>query len=149
MKKIGSLTVLVVADAGRCRLFHLDKNKQLAEFQSLLNADARQAEVELVSDRPGRSHDRKGSGRHAMAPRTSAKETAAKNFAKRIAAELQATLSSYRSVILVASPAFLGLLRNTLDETVRAKVSLEIDKDLTYLGPLEIQSSINEVLENS
>ena len=149
MKKIGSSTLLAVSDAGRCRLFHLDKTKQLVEFQSLLNAEARQAEDQLVTDRPGRGHDKKGSGRHAKAPRTSAKETATRHFAKSIAAELQAASSSYHALILVAPPAFLGLLRHALDATTRAKVRLEIDKDLTYFGPLEIQCSVNEVLENS
>jgi protein required for attachment to host cells len=149
MQKISPSTLLVVADAGRCRLFGLDEAAQLIELESLLSAGARQSENELVEDKPGRNRDHSGRGRHAMEPKSSAKKSAAKSFAKRVAVKLHRMLARYQHLIVVASPTFLGLLRDELDEASREKVYLEIDKDLTYLSPLEIHCSVNEALHES
>jgi protein required for attachment to host cells len=146
MRKINPSTMVVVSDAGRCRLLHLNNSAQLIEIESLVNTLARRANADLVTDRPGRSHDRSGSGRHSMQPKTNAKDSAAKNFAKQVAAKLNADLRQYQFLVLVAPPSFLGLLRSELADNTRAKVALELTKDLSYLSPLEIHCSVNEAL---
>lgn len=149
MRKLNSSTLLIVADAGRCRLFALNEAAQLNELECMLNAEARQAENELMMDKPGRSQDSSGTGRHAKASRTNAKTHATEVFAKRVAGNIRTLQDQYQFLIVVAAPAFLGLLRAAFDSTTCAKVYLEIDKDLSHFNPLEIHCSVNEALGKS
>lgn len=103
-----------------------------AEFD---NPDAAARESSLVSDRPGRAFDSFGSGRHAMTPGESAREHLARNFARKLAGELNRGLASgdFEHLVLIAPPSFLGFLRAALSGPARRAVVYEAAKDLTEL----------------
>ena len=86
------------------------------------NPDASQSEQSLVSDRPGRSFDSFGAGRHAMEPREAAQATELKRFAKQVAGYLDKAVSSgeVSRLVLVCDPGFLGALRQELSPRASA-----------------------------
>jgi protein required for attachment to host cells len=82
-----------------------------------------------------------------MEQRTTAKQHAAQVFAQDITKQLQNELASYTSLVIAAAPGFLGLLRSELSDSIKAKVKLEIDKDLTGLNGARLEKRVNEDLK--
>jgi len=142
-------TWIIVADSGHCRCFEAaTRTAPLTEVADLVMPTSRLREQDLVSDRPGRAFDRFGEGRHAMEPRTPAKEVEGRRFAAQIASTLDTARQDGRfdRLGIVAAPAFLGLLRQELSSPLQSLVVLELDKDLTRLGAEEIRSHLPERL---
>ena len=137
------------ANSSRAALFSADSPiaplKPLAEFD---NPDARAKQSDLASDRPGRTFDRRGAGRHAMELELDPKEREQLRFAKTIAEELEKgrLKHAFERLVLVAAPAFLGMLREDLGAPLRALVSLEVDKDYSTLRPEELRARLPERL---
>jgi protein required for attachment to host cells len=75
-----------------------------------------------------------------MAPRTSPKEHEAAVFAKELAAEIEAgrTRNEMVSLVIMAAPSFLGLLKSELSEAAQRLVVTSIHKDL-------VKSSLEEI----
>lgn len=141
------VTWVVVADAARGRVFSTtDKGKSLtAVLDQDLVADNRPTR-DIDADRPGRTFDRGGEGRHAKEPRTDPHEHAKQVFAHQVAELLkheQDTTGRYDRLVIVAPPSFLGDLRGYLPATVKACVSHEIAKDLTKLPDHELATTIH------
>lgn len=125
---------VIVADSARARIFSVENaSGQLEPVEQLLSPEARLHERDLSSDRPGRSFDSFGSGRHSTDTATSAKDQIASNFAKEVAQHLKAGVDdrSFGRLVIIAEPQFLGLLNKSLPTAVEKLVSLRIDKDLT------------------
>ena len=77
---------VVVADQSRARIFTVDDaHGPLLQVDELEHPEARKREQELMSDRPGRSFDSAGQGRHAMGTSVEPKKEEAVRFAKQIA----------------------------------------------------------------
>ena len=65
-------TWIVAADKVRARIFETSSNSDpLEEVKDFINPDGDKQDHELLSDRPGRTHDSLGAGRHSMEPNTS------------------------------------------------------------------------------
>lgn len=134
-------TWLVVADSTRARIFATTRGwDTLEERTDLVHPLGRANERDLTSDLPGRTFDSHGQGRHAMAPRTSPKEHEAAVFAKELAAEIEAgrTRNEMVSLVIMAAPSFLGLLKSELSEAAQRLVVTSIHKDL-------VKSSLEEI----
>ncbi|NIQ13732.1 MAG: host attachment protein, partial [Candidatus Dadabacteria bacterium] len=70
----------------RARIFALDNiSSPLQELADMQHTESRLHERDLTSDRPGRTFDSRGAGRHAKEPEISTKKHEAVNFAKCIA----------------------------------------------------------------
>lgn len=140
---------LLVADEGRAALYAAESpTGPLTELRDFIGAENRLQDQDLVTDRPGRSFDSGGEGRHALEPSTQPGEVEAQRFAKELAEALDQARTEQRFEMLglVAPPAFLGLLRKSLtDETARLVV-LEIDKDLTRSDAEGVRAHLPERL---
>lgn len=92
-------------------------------------------EQEMVTDRPGRTFDRAGQGRHAMEPGTRARDHEKRLFARRVAAHLNKAIADgeVRHLVLLSGPKFLGLLRSALADDARQAVVFEASKNLSAL----------------
>ncbi len=103
---------------------------------------------EIGADRPGRVHDRRGVGRHAMAPRVDWHEYEKTLFAKRMAAilDMACKRDSFDALVLIAPPRSLGELRAALDKRTLNKVTAEVGKDLTHLSLHELPGHLKEVV---
>ncbi|MEX2199596.1 MAG: host attachment protein [Burkholderiales bacterium] len=140
---------ILAANGSQATLFRAESpTAPLVELETLANPDARAKQMDLVSDRPGRTFDSFGAGRHAMAVPTEPKEQEQIRFAKSIAERLERGRldHAFERVVLVAAPAFLGLLRPNLGAPLAALVALEIDKDYTALKARELRTRLPERL---
>ena len=142
-------TWIVVADGARARfLLNEGPGKGLS---SAVDAEMHQElppNREIVTDKPGRSADPGGQGRHGFAPGVDYHEFEKERFAHQVAAFLEKARTGNRfdRLILVAPPKTLGNLRDELDKTTRQYVSSELNKDLTHLKTDEIAQHLGEVL---
>ena len=140
---------IVVADSARARIFSASgAASALNPLQQLVSPRARLHERDIASDRPGRSFDSRGKGRHAMNTPSSAKEQVAREFAREVATALESgrTENQYRHLVVVAEPQFLGLLNKALKPETDKLVTLKIDKDLSMLTDREIRQHLPERL---
>ncbi len=132
--------VCVVAAQSQARFFMQEStSKPLEEMPGLENPEGRLHERDLTSDRPGRTFDSTGSTRHAKEQKTDVKKQLAINFAKQIAGYLEDRRNEFDQVVLIAPPAFLGLLRENLPDTLSKLVIREVDKDIVTKDVKEIQ----------
>lgn len=139
---------VLVGDDSRARIFRTNRAAPLEEVEDSLNPLARGHEQDLVTDRPGSDKDRVGYAQHAVGGERSPKEAAARRFARRLGERLrEARLAGeYERLFLVAPPAFLGVLRQALDEGTRETVVGEMAKDLSRLRPEEIRAHLPELI---
>ncbi len=87
----------------------------------------------MTSDLPGSQAGFDGR-HHAVSGETDPKLTEANNFARTVSRFLAESIDGdrgYTQVILVAAPAFLGLLREHMTPETLKRVTLELDKNLT------------------
>ena len=135
------------ADAGRARIFSADGPKApLRPLQQLISPEARLREQDLTSDRPGRSFDSFGAGRHATEPSTRAGDQAAKRFANDIARHLKQgrDKGAFDRLIVVAEPRFLGLVRKAIDPDTAKMITLEVAKVVSKASAESIREHLPE-----
>ena len=138
-------TWVLIADAARARIFeNTGKGTGLTIVQDMtLDAELLPSH-ELGTDRPGRSFDSVGSGRHAMESPSDLHREQKRQFARRIAAaigERQAT-QGFDSLVLVAPPVTMGDLRAALPDKVKAVVAAEVVADLTKTPMSELPAHL-------
>ncbi len=136
---------LVVADAGRGVVYETDSPRgPLQEIRDFIDPDNRLPEQELARDRPGRSFDSAGEGRHAMEPHTPPAQVEAERFARLLADSVEAARHAGRFdyLGLVAPPAFLGLLRQSLTQETARRLVLEVNKDLSRDDPQTLRAHL-------
>jgi protein required for attachment to host cells len=135
---------VVVADQSKARIFTVaDPRGALLGVGELEHPEARDREQTLTSDRPGRSFDSKGQGRHAMGSAVEPGKQETIRFARQVADHLQAAHDEGRCdrLLLVAGPPLLGLLRESLRTTSGMEIA-EIEKNLGQYDALEIRKHL-------
>lgn len=140
-----SKTWVLVADSSRARIFRAEGVEgRLVEMKDLAHPEGRLHETELTTDLPGRTFDSHGQGRHAMEEDTPPKRHEAIVFAKQVGGVLEGARTSgdYDSLVLIAEPRFLGLLRDNLSEETIKLVGLQIDKNLVQQAPDAIRERL-------
>jgi len=126
-------TWIVVADSSRARFFLLESRiEPLRELDGMVHAEGRMRGQDEVSDRQGGIAGGHGEGGHAFEAPTDLKHHEAEVFAKQIAEKLEhgRVNHDYRKLILVAPPAFLGALRQALNDHILELVDSSLDKNL-------------------
>jgi len=126
------LGVLVANESTGILYLREHRRAPLVEYTTLDNETARERPRELASDKPGRSFDSHGHGRHAMADQQDAKEQAALRFASKLVQILESgrARGDIGEYILIAAPRFLGLLRKTIARTALGEPTLTLSKDI-------------------
>ena len=99
-------------------------------------------------DRPPRSVDRAGAGRHAMDKGRNLHEAEEQKFLKRVAERLgdAARHNAFDHLVLAAPPRALGALREELSEAVRGRVRAEIVKDIVEEDDAQLRARLSETL---
>jgi protein required for attachment to host cells len=136
---------IVVADSARARLYtRASHSGELDEQLDLVQPTARLNEGDLTSDRPGRTFDSSGQGRHAMSAPESKKHHETVAFAAEIAHHLEGERAkgALRDLVLVAPPEFLGLLREALSDACGQHVVHSLAKNLTRESPQAVREAI-------
>ena len=131
-------TWILVAESSRAK-FYATNNRldPPTEIDALVHPESRMHEGDLISDGAGSDGGSVGQGRHVMNHKTSAREHESLGFAKEIANRLDSARNQgeFKKLILVAPPAFLGLLRDNLSKEVMDMVSRQVDKNLVQQPP--------------
>jgi protein required for attachment to host cells len=98
---------------------------------------------ELGTDAPGRSFSSVGNGRSAM-EQTDWHAQEEEKFLRKLAGHLDAAIKAgeAKSLILVAPPRALGVLRQAYSHNLRDALRAEIDKDFVKLPVHEIEKHL-------
>lgn len=99
---------------------------------------------ELGTDAPGRTYSPAGHGGHSSVEQTDWHNQAEKAFLVKLAEYLDAALSAgkTKSLIVVASPRALGMLRPAYSHALKAAVRAELHKDLVKMPVHEIEKHL-------
>ncbi|MBS3780670.1 MAG: host attachment protein [Desulfovermiculus sp.] len=130
---------VVVADSSRARIFGAkNRSGDLIELEDMYHPESRMRDSELQTDKPGRMYSMQGEFRSA-AEQTPARKVEAERFAQSLAEYLDKKHheQQFDHLLLVASPNFLGQLRNEFRERLHKAVSKEINKDISNLKKAE------------
>ena len=136
---------VVVASSTRCRIFAQHKHSgPLLQIEELDHPEGRMHGRELASDRPGRSFDSEGQGRHAMGQPVDPHEQERIRFAKTVATRIDEARKQDRfdRLVLVAEPRFLGHLRQGLSPATRQRLTTELQKNLADADPGSIREAL-------
>ena len=100
---------------------------------------------ELGSDRPGRSHSSVGHGRSAV-EQTDWHNQAEQAFLTHLAQHLDAALSAgkTKSLIMVAPPRALGMIRPAYSHALKSAIRAEVDKDFVKMPVHEIEKHLTD-----
>jgi protein required for attachment to host cells len=142
-------TWIVLADAATARIYEPQADRR--EWRLVAertHPESRAKESELRTDKPGRVKQSAGS-RAALEPTTPRKEVEMEKFARQIAKTLDDALvrKAFDRLVLVAPPAFVGLLRATLPERVEARISTTLEKDYLHVDPHELRDRLQAQLD--
>ncbi len=147
---------ILISDASRARLYSVaSEHRPLVLHKEFEHAASRARELDLVTDKPGRTNQSMGSGGHpghgsrsSMEPGTSAKAMEHDRFARSLAEELNLEFNrnSYARLLIAANPEFLGLLREHLSEPVKRNLAGSLNKDYTSLGDKELEEHLGPLL---
>lgn len=136
-------TWVLVANSSQAKIYagKGEKGGEIAEIKHFDYPNGRLHEGDLVSDSAGSDGGSTGQGRHVLDDETTARQQEAITFAKELANHLDEDRKkdNYISLVLIAPPAFLGLLRKNLNADIMKMVFQQIDKNLINKSAKEIR----------
>ena len=149
-------TRIVVASRAEAIFFDVGPTGLLSGTSRLVDGQARLHDRDLGSDRPGRVFDRappatgrRGAGlHHATGGEHSLHQQRAVVFARRIVATLdrERRRNAFQRVALVAAPAFLGLLRESIKQPLAKMVAAHVPLDLVHCPGPRLVAELQEML---
>lgn len=139
---------ILVADGRRARVLIEQRRGANLEEPSDLTMEIGEDELYDIQDRPPRSFDRVGAGRHAMDGGRSLHEMEEEKFLKRVAdrvgeAEKQ---NLFDHLIIAAPPRALGLLRTMLPAGAKSRIRADLSKDLIAEPAPKLRERLTEIL---
>jgi len=142
------VTWFVVADAGRAEA--LVKRRGESGYDSVRTWENPLAHLkahELGDDKPGRAFESSSARRSAMEPRETPKEASEHDFARELAAALDAAVpgGEAQRIVLIAAPRLLGDLRPLLSRAVQGAIAAEHAKDYTRLPRADLFARLDEL----
>jgi protein required for attachment to host cells len=133
---------VVIADKSRARIFEID---------DLLNPEGRQSDAELRHDAKGRFY---GKGErdqaHTAEPKLTREVHSADRFSREIMAYIENANREQRfvSLVMIAPPEFLGLLRRQLGKGVEHKLYRQLATDITGFQEPQIRAYLKKHLSH-
>jgi len=144
---------IVVANQAEAAFYDLASGADTPQLKGRLSdPQAHLHDRDFKSDRPGRVFDhapradgrRGATAHHSTGGERRPRKHEAELFARRVAEELDRARHNgeFDRLVVMAAPAFLGLLRQLLPDSVRACVVAEVGKDLLHQPPSVLQAHI-------
>lgn len=124
---------VITANASCAEIFEV-QGKEIRTLHYFDYPEGRQKSGEILTERPGRSHDSMGYRRHAVGSQVDAHTHELQTFAHRIVTVLKKAKSenAFDRLTLIAPPQFLGELRRLLHDTpIRKCIHKEFNKDIS------------------
>ncbi len=144
-----AISWVLAADSSHAKILRADNRVgPLVPIEELEHPQSRLKDTELYADEPGRAFDRGGQGRHAMENEVDAKKEESLRFARTLCERLRqaAAEKTFDKLYILAAPAFLGELRECLDDQVKSLVAGEVAKDVVKQEPEEIREKLPDFL---
>jgi protein required for attachment to host cells len=142
-------TWILVAHRAGARVFeHNNSQPGLQLVSTLQNEAGRLKSGALESDKPGSSFSTGAvHGGHPMGHEDLAHERVAEGFAKELCELLAKGRSDkrYDSLVLVAEPHFVGILRAKLDHQTAQLVTATVSKDLGHVPAHELSGHLRGI----
>lgn len=140
-----SITWFLVSDASRAKLFE-EKAGKFKELEDMVHVESARHAGDLISDSRGRRGEGGGS-RPGLSAATEVKEAEAQKFARRQAGVLKRGLNENRfgSLVIIAPPHHLGLLRQALDPEVGKRVTGSFHRDYINLPLRELVQRLGAI----
>ncbi len=137
---------IVVADQSEARFYDVERHDGVLRLAGQVSdPSAHLHDRDLKSDRPGRKFDRApiqagrrgATAHHGVGSDRKPRQHEALLFAHRIAGEVAAArrTDGFDRLVLMAPPAFLGILRKALPAALHQIIAAEIAKDLVHEPP--------------
>ena len=148
-------TIVVVASQGEAHFYEVGPGAVVSKEGRMTDSSARLHDRDFSSDRPGRVFDRAAAaGRrgatahHATNGERSAHRHEAQVFARRIATELERRRKDNRftRILIVAAPAFLGLLRESMHGPLRRMIAGQFGKDFAHRPEHVLQAHVEKLV---
>ena len=143
---------VVIADKSRARIFQTDDQlDELVEIDDLLNPEGRQSDADLRHDAKGRFY---GKGERDQAHTAEPKLTREAHSADRFSREIMAYIDNadreqrFASLVMIAPPEFLGLLRKQLGKGVQHKLRRQLATDITGFQAPQIRAYLKQHLSH-
>ena len=138
----------LLADGRRARVLIEERRGAQLQAPPDWNLEIGPDELYDPQDRPPRSYDRVGSGRHAMDKGRSLHEQEEQNFLKRVAERVGEAekRKQFDHLVIAAPPRALGALREMLPAPVRSRIRAETPKDLLDEAAPKLRERLTELL---
>lgn len=142
--KMDKNTWVVVSNGSRACILKANSNTQLVKKEWLTHPESRLPGRELADGPPSRGFSSIGYSRYAIESQLPPKLHEAHKFAKEICDRLEEMCKDgdLTSLYISGSPAFLGLLRQSMSPRIKKMIRAEIDKDLTQMSTQEIRKHL-------
>ncbi len=143
------VTWILVADGARARIFiNIGVGKGLSEHPERSFFGSRRQTREIGTDRPGRTFDSVGAGRHAISPPSDPHERVEAAFACGVVTWLdgQERAGAFARLIVLADPRTLGVVRRALTPKLAARLSAELAGDFTRADVHAVEARVATVL---
>lgn len=127
---------VLVANSSEAKLFSGQfLGSDLQEIQSFSHPESRNKGSDLVTDKMGSFQGNNGTAHGAYVETTEPKEVEASRFAHELAQMLEdgRTTNKFKELIIMASPQFLGLIKNACNDALQKCVLHFVDKDYTKI----------------
>jgi protein required for attachment to host cells len=142
--KIGQGEWVVVCDGKKALVLENVGDEKFPNLKTKEVHEHRDAKTQdLGTDAPGRAFSSVGAGRSAV-EQTDWHVQEEDRFLQKLAGRLDAavTAGETKSLIMVAPPRALGVLRQAYSHNLRAALQAEVDKDLVMLPVHEIEKHL-------
>jgi len=138
--------LFVVADGEHARFVRPAEDNALVTQTSIDSPRAHMRSGDLVSDRPGATFHSDSTAHHAVAPRHDPHQLAKEEFAKDLAARLNAAAarSVFEELVVVAPAHTLNAIQAHLDVNTKGRVIGTLEKDLVKTPDHELWPHVRE-----
>ncbi len=136
---------VLVADGSEAKIYAGRHRRASLELVETLSHEASRLHPrEVLADAPGRVHDRFGPGRHSIDAGDQMRAEERQRFAREITARLAEAQrqKKFGELVVMAAPAFLGVLREAFTKPLSGAVIAEVPKDLVAHDPASIQEHV-------
>lgn len=140
---------VLVANGSQARIFNLDgPQKSITLVKEFTHPESRMKTDKLSSDRQGHYMSGATQGSGSFQEATDPKTYELERFAMELAKSLDdgRAANKFDKVVLVASPHFLGLIKQNLSEQMSKAVSHTIQKDYTAVNERDMLNQLKSYM---
>jgi len=135
---------ILIADSSKARIFTAENSvAELIEIESLTHSESRLLDQALTSDLAGKANVGQSTSGHTYVGEVGSKRARDELiFAKQVTQHLchELNLNKFEHLFVVASPAFLGVLRRACSSQLKKHIAFSLNKNVVTKTPEQIRT---------